>query len=80
MAIHTTCPTHPDMTPAQTLDEALAHVRDHHPDERTDDALAAMTSSVVRARPDRRIFRCRRCATVVDTYDPDPPPYCEACR
>lgn len=84
MPMISTCPDHPGVT-MTNVQEELAHARSDHAEAAV--AAVAMarfrtefvSQAVAQGNVHRRRFACRRCGTMVDTTDPDRPPFCTSC-
>lgn len=82
MAVVWTCDDHPDAPIGEVTDEVLMHVKAHHPGAK---AGALIETGTIRVGPAAkeanrlRIFGCRRCGALTETYDDDRRPYCDDC-
>jgi hypothetical protein len=70
------CPDHPTVEIAYPSD-LLAHM-DAHPGTTTQAVWDALTAPPAAVGAPLRVFRCRYCADVVETTDPDRPTWCDA--
>lgn len=80
-----TCTDHPEWCD-DVAEGAIAHLKADHPDCTLNygPIETVFTSmAVAQGNPQRRLYRCRRCATsmeaTVNPGDPEPPIYCEEC-
>lgn len=81
MPLVATCPDHPDLGHLYPGDIILHAATDHRGESLADvDArikIRFTTQAEERGVPVSRRFRCRYCAALVDTTDPERPPYCD---
>lgn len=81
MPVIVTCPAHPEAGELYAGD-VIMHAGRHHPDEplkQVSDNLDVRYVSQAEANgvTVTRHFRCRYCAALVVSTDPDRPPYCD---
>jgi hypothetical protein len=70
------CPDHPTIEITYPSD-LLAHMAEH-PDDTTQAVWLALQAPPTADPSPLRVFRCRYCADVVETTDPDRPTWCDA--